>query len=161
MTAVGLINLGSDIFPTFVKWSEFFLFLMDKVRWIRDLVLLPIVYPMKELFNLVLLDWWKSYLFIGFLLFNTYNSSYAIICGHLSFSSPLRLFFGPERFKALGHIIFRILLWPLTLIGLLIHYFTKGYKKEHNVYTLWGKFVFYLVVTIVVLIFLNWTMNQI
>lgn len=161
MTAIGLINLGKDLFPALIKWNEFFLFFMEKVRWIRDVILLPITFPLKELFNLVLLDWWKSYLFIGFLLFNTYNTSYAIICGHLSTSSPIKLLLGPERLKIVGIILYRIVLWPLALFELIVHYVKKGYKRKHNVITLWGKFVFYLIVTVGVIIFLNWTINQI
>ncbi len=163
MTAIGVITFGEDILPSLIKWNDFFVFLIEKIRWIRDLVLLPITYPLREFFNLILFDWWKSYLFIGFLLLNTYNSSYTIICGHFSKSSYMSLLLDnfSLKLKTLYHILYRILLWPIVLVDLIKHYIDKGYEREHNVYTLWGKFIYYLGITILVLLFVNWTINKI
>ena len=62
MTAIGLINLGKDIYPAFVKWNQFIHYFLDTVRHIRNFILLPLSISI-EWFDFIMLDWFKSYLF--------------------------------------------------------------------------------------------------
>jgi len=156
MTAFGFINFGKDLLPGLVKWSEFILMFLEFFKKIRDFILFPLT-GFISLFHIELLEWFKSYLFIGLLTFNTYNFSYKVICGHLSNSSILRLVFGPDRIKTLFSILYTFLLWPIHLLSLAKHYYDKGYERKHNVYTLWGKYIFWVFFTVIGIVFINWT----
>ena len=121
MTAFGFINFGKDLLPGLVKWSEFILMFIGFFKKIRDFILFPLI-GFISLFHFELLEWFKTYLFIGLLTLNTYNFSYKDICGHLSNSSILRLLFGPSRIKTLLTILYTLLLWPIHLLSLVKHY---------------------------------------
>ncbi|SEA38950.1 hypothetical protein SAMN04487990_1122 [Bizionia paragorgiae] len=156
MTAFGLINFGDDIFPAFVKWVDFIKYGLDFVAKIRDIVLIPLTFPIDKLFGLELLDWYKSYLFIGLLFLNTFNFSYKKICGHFSSSSMITLCFGEQKWRVALMILLRIFVWPIFILELIRHYMHGHHKRKHNVYTLWGKYLFWVDITTLLIIFLNW-----
>lgn len=156
MSAIGFINFGKDLFPSLIKWSQFILNALDFFKIIRDVILYPIS-GLISLFNFELYDWFKTYLFLGILSYNTYNFSHRKICGGFSQSSLVYLIIGPQRLRVFLSILFMILLWPLHIISLLQHYYDKGYKREHNVYTLWGKYIFWVFFSILAIVFINWT----
>ena len=160
MTAIGLINLGKDIYPAFIKWNDFIHYLIDVVKHLRNLILLPISLPL-EWIDIIMLDWYKSYLFLGFLTYNTYNISHRIICGARSHASLINLIIEKDRIRIFLHILVSIFLWPLLTVDLVKHYYEGKYYNKNNVYTLWGKYIFGVIVTTVLLIFLNWIINQI
>jgi hypothetical protein len=157
MTAIGFINFGDDIFPALIKWVDFIKLALDFVKKIRDFFLYPITFPIDKLFNLELLEWYKSYLFIGFLFLSTFNFSYNKICGSPSSTSFLRLCFGEQRWRIALMILLRIFAWPIFIFELISHYIKGEYKrKKHNVYTLWGKYLFWVIISTLLIIFLNW-----
>ncbi|HCE55607.1 MAG TPA: hypothetical protein DER05_11695 [Lutibacter sp.] len=156
MTAIGIINFGDDIFPSLIKWINFFDFTLEFVKHIRDFILIPITYPIRQIFNLILLNWYKSYLFIGLLFLNTFNFSHSKICKSPSTSSLIMLCFGKERWKVALMILLRVFLWPIFIYELISHYIKGHYKRKHNVYTLWGKYIFWVTITTIIMIFLNW-----
>ena len=156
MTAFGFINFGKDLIPGLIKWSEFLLLALSFFKTIRNFILLPLT-GLITLFHFELHEWFKTYLFLGILSFNTYNYSYRKICGHFSSSSIITLVLGPQRFRIFLIILYKIFLWPIHIISLIKHYYEKGYLREHNVYTLWGKYIFWVFFSIIVIVFLNWT----
>ncbi len=156
MTAIGLINFGDDIFPAIVKWADFIKFGLELVKKIRDFFLFPITFPIDKLFDLELLEWYKSYLFIGFLFLSTFNFSYKKICGGFSSSSFIMLCFGKQRWRIALMILLRIFVWPIFIFELISHYIKGDYKRKHNVYTLWGKYLFWVLITTILIVFLNW-----
>jgi len=160
MTAIGLVNLGKDIFPAFIKWNEFVIYALDFVKAIRDFVLIPISFPL-HLFNLDLFGWFKSYLFIGLLTYNTYNFSHRIICKSVSHASLRNLIFGKDRIRVFLHILITIILWPIFTFELVKFYAEGKQINKNNVYTLWGKYIFWVIISTILLMFTNWTINQI
>ncbi|MBP6756045.1 MAG: hypothetical protein KA210_07845 [Bacteroidia bacterium] len=160
MAAIGVINLGKDIYPAFIKWSEFMYYLLDVVKHFRNLVLLPISLPL-EWIDIIMLDWFKSYLFLGFLAYNTYNISHRVICGARSHASLINLIIEKDRIRIFLHILVSIFLWPILTFDLVKHYYEGKYDNKNNVYTLWGKYIFGVIFATVLLIFLNWIINQI
>ncbi len=160
MTAISLINLGKEIYPAVIKWSEFLYYLLDVVKHFRNFILLPISLPLQWI-DIIMLDWFKSYLFLGFLTYNTYNISHRVICGARSHDSLINLIIEKERIKIFIHILVSILLWPILTFDLIKHYYEGKYDNKNNVYTLWGKYIFGVIVATFLLIFLNWVINQI
>jgi len=160
MTAIGLINLGKDIYPAFIKWNEFIHYFLDIVKHIRNFILLPFSIPIGW-FDFVMLDWFKSYLFLGLLTYNTYNMSHRVICGSRSHASLINLIIEKDKIRVFLHILVSILLWPILTFDLVKHYYEGKYTNTKNVYTLWGKYIFWVLITAVLLIFLNWIVNQI
>ena len=156
MTAFGFINFGKDLVPGLIKWSEFILKALDFFKIIRNFILFPVA-GFISIFNFEMQDWFKTYFFLGILSYNTYNYSYKKICGHFSSSSIITLIFGPERLKVFLVILYNLFLWPLHIFALITHYYEKGYKRQHNVYTLWGKYIFWVFFSIILIVFLNWT----
>ncbi len=156
MTAIGLINFGDDIFPALVKWGDFIKFGLDFVAKIRDIMLIPLTFPIDKIFGLELLDWYKSYLFIGLLFLSTFNFSYKKICRHSSSSSMISLCFGEQRWRIVLMILVRIFVWPIFIFELIRHYIQGHHKRKHNVYTLWGEYLFWVTITTLLIIFLNW-----
>lgn len=160
MTAIGLINLGKDIYPAFVKWNQFIHYFLDTVRHIRNFILLPLSISI-EWFDFIMLDWFKSYLFLGLLTYNTYNISHQAICGERSHATLINLIIGKDKIRVFLHILVSIFLWPVLSYDLVKHYYEGNYNNKKNVYTLWGKYIFWVLVTTFFLIFLNWIVNQI
>ena len=153
---MGFINFGKDLLPGLIKWSQFILKTLEFFKVIRDFVLYPIS-SIVHLFNFELHEWFRTYLFLGLLSYNTYNFSYRKICGHFSSSSLIRLSLGPERIKVFLIILYTIILWPIHIFTLFKHYYEKGYQTKHNVYTLWGKYIFWVFFAIIAIVFVNWT----
>lgn len=160
MTAIGLINLGKDIYPAFIKWNEFIHYFLEAVKHFRNIVLLPFSLPLGW-FDFAMLDSFKSYLFLGLLTYNTYNISHRVICGARSHASLINLVIEKDRIRVFLHILVSIFLWPLLTFDLVKHYYEGNYTKKKNVYTLWGKYIFWVLITALLLIFLNWIINQI
>lgn len=156
MSAFAFINFGKDLVPGLIKWSEFILKALLFFKIVRDFILLPLI-GFISLFKYELHEWFRTYLFLGILSYNTYNYSYRKICGHYSSSSIITLVFGPQRFKVFLIILYTIFLWPFHIFSLFQHYYKKGYKREHNVNTLWGKYILWVFLTIILIVFLNWT----
>lgn len=156
ITSIGIINFGRDLVPGLIKWSEFILNALYFFKSLRDLILYPLI-EILSIFNYNLYDWFKTYLFIGILSYNTYNLSYRKICGDFSSSSIIRLLTGPERIRIFLLILYVILFWPIHMISLLQHLYKRGLKRKHNVYTLWSKYIAWVGITIVIIVFLNWT----
>ena len=142
MAAFGFLNFGKDLLPGLINWGKFILSALDFFKIIRNFFLYPLSY-LISIFNLEMTEWFKTYLFLGLLTFNTYNYSYRKICGHSSNTSLLRIIIGPQRFKILLFIFYHFLFWPLHIFELIEHYCKKGYEKKENVLTLWGKYIFW------------------
>ncbi|EFK36355.1 Uncharacterised protein [Chryseobacterium gleum] len=159
ITSFGIINFGKDLIPGLIKWGNFFLFFLDIFKKIRNFFLYPLNYVIS-LFNYELYELFKTYLFLGFIFFFTYNSSYKKICHHHSETSIMRLIIGPNRFRIFLIILFSIFFWPLRILELLKHYYEKGYERQHNVYTLWGKYLFWIFFTVTLFIFLNFWLSD-
>ena len=66
--ALNIINLGNVLLPNLIQWLIFIEFLLEFTGMIRDFFLLPIIYPLKKLFQITLPVWFRSYFFIGLLL---------------------------------------------------------------------------------------------
>jgi len=158
--AIGLINLGKDIYPAFITFSQFIYHLLYIIRYVRNIILLPLSLPLQW-FNIELLDWFKSYLFIGLLSYNAYNLSHLKICGSFSHASIFMLFFGRNKLITLFYIIIMILTWPLSIFGVIIHYYKGNQKIKHNLYTLWGEYLISVIKITFFLIFINWVLIQV
>ena len=87
--------------------------------------------------------------------------SHRVICGARSHASLINLIIEKDRIRIFLHILVSIFFWPILTFDLVKHYYEGKYDNKNNVYTLWGKYIFGVIVATVLLIFLNWIINQI
>lgn len=160
MAAISFINLGNDIYPAFIKWNQFFQYFLDSIRYLRNFILLPFTIPLGW-FDFVMFDWFKSYLFLGLLTYNTYNFSHRVVCGVRSHATFVNLIIEKDKLRVFLHILASILLWPFLTFDLVKHYYEGNYSNKKNVYTLWGKYIFWVLFTTFILVFVNWISNEI
>lgn len=154
--AIDLINFFDDLFPALIKWIEFFQISFDHLAEIRDFLMLPLIFPLKEILNITIPSHLRSYIFIGFLLQNTYNYSHLVICGFPSNCSYWTLLIPIGWFKSFGRILYRILFWPSFFIELVIFYLNKEYREKHHVMILWGKVLIAILSIAIFLVITNW-----
>lgn len=160
ITVIYFIQLGNDLLPNAIKWFDFIVYLLDWFGKIRDMIFYPLMYLFSWI-NLPFPPWVRTYLLLGFIFYFTYNTSYLRICGHPSKTSITGLIIYDEKINNMKMILSRILLWPMSILELIDHYYKKRYTNEINVTTEWGKYVIRSLLFAVIIAFINYLINDV
>jgi len=154
-SAIGVINLFSDFFPTLIKWVTFFKVLLSFIAQLRDFVLYPLTRLFDWLFDIQIPVWIRSYLFLGCIIFGAYNHAYRDVCGYPVVSHPL---YHPVRAFPIMVIrfIWGVLTFPWLLIDLVKYYDKNRVTHAPNVYEYFGNYIRDIALLILIFIILNY-----
>lgn len=94
LNAIALLNLFNDLFPTIIKWINFFKTMLSFMAQFRDFVLYPITTFFDWSFQIEIPEWLRSYIFVGAIMVRANNHAHKTVCGvpiiPSLFRSPLK-----------------------------------------------------------------------
>ena len=148
MTAVDLIQIGDNLWPTLIKWADFFGFWIGFIRDIRNIVFTPF-----DWINISVPVWLKDYLLFGsFLTSSLFSSSY-------------RLDKDGEIFESVGSLVFwfliMVVVYPISLFGLLSRALDKNNDSlSMPLLILFLKVVSRVILVSIAIVFINYILTQ-
>jgi len=155
LNAIALINLVSDLFPTLVKWQDFFVFVLSFVSDLRDFVFYPFTQLLKWSFDITVPVWIRSYIFLGIIIFSTINYAHRMVCGfslvYVSFNRSA------GYLSLLWNLISSVLFFPMYFYQLIKYYFQdKENRVSRNVYAFFGIYLKNIALIILLFIVTNY-----
>lgn len=155
LNGVALINLLADLFPTLIKWKNFFAVFFSFVAKLRDFLLYPLTVFFDWLFGISLPVWIRSYLFVGIIMFSTYNYAHKVVCG----ISLLNFYYLKPFWRWLKKIkvtLFSVLFFPFYFKNLFNYYTADRDSKTAHVDGYFGKYLRDILLIILLFVSVNY-----
>ena len=162
LNAVDLIRIADNFWPTLIHWTDFIQFWIDAIRWLRDILFIPLSW-----IDIKLNTFYKDYFLFGAILTN----SLLIASLNTSTKNDIQKEFEalqdkPFIFRAIKYGIYFLgimIVWPIIALVIVLLFFPIGLNNhEINLRNLVFQTLFRILIVISILIFINYlTINVI
>lgn len=155
LTVFSILNFFDELFPAVINLTEILTILLKFVRVIRDVIFFPLDWAIFKIFKVEIYSWLKTYIFLGLLLWRSYNNAHLNVCGFSGLTGLINLLVPGNFTKTLILIIWHILSWPYNFIELTRHILKGGLKNKRNVLTFWSKTLIGIFLCVFIIALLN------
>ena len=126
MTAIDLIQIGDNFWPTLIHWMDFFQFWIDAIRSVRDWLFSPFGW-----IGLSVPGWIKDYLVFGLLVANSFIAVVISLAKKEKSFSYIKGLFKITFYRSLFS---SILTWPILLLGVILIATGKVKIKDNQIF---------------------------